>query len=78
MSTLGFREENKIRAAYAVGVGGAREEGFEVVLPRLFVLGKKFQDPMYEPSQTLKSPVREIRMRGSVGGLPPVYPISRR
>lgn len=44
MSTLGFREENKTRAAYAVGVGGAREEGFEVVLPRLFVLGKKFED----------------------------------
>jgi predicted aspartyl protease len=44
VSTLGFREENKTRAAYAVGVGGAREKGFEVTLPRLFVLGKKFQD----------------------------------
>jgi len=44
MNTLGFNEANKTRDAYAVGVGGAREKGFEAVVPRLFVFGRKFQD----------------------------------
>lgn len=43
MNGLGFREENKTRDAFSVGVGGAREKGFEIILPRLFVLGKKFE-----------------------------------
>lgn len=42
MTALGFREEEKTRAAFSVGVGGARERGFEVLVPRFFVLGRKF------------------------------------
>jgi len=44
MHCLGFNEDNRTREAYSIGVGGAREKGFEVIVSRFFVLGAKFQD----------------------------------
>lgn len=44
MTALGFREQDKKRDAFAVGVGGAKEEGFEVIVPRFFVFGRKFEN----------------------------------
>jgi hypothetical protein len=44
MNALGFREQDKTRDAFSVGVGGARERGFEVIVPRFFVLGRKFAE----------------------------------
>jgi hypothetical protein len=43
MNALGFQEKDKTREAFSVGVGGAREKGFEIVVPRFFVLGRRFQ-----------------------------------
>lgn len=44
MTALGYLEKDKIRDAFSVGVSGAREKGFEVKVPKFFVLGRKFED----------------------------------
>ena len=44
MHSMGFNEDVSTRDAYSIGVGGAREKGFEVIVSRFFVLGAKFQD----------------------------------
>ncbi len=44
MIPLGYTENRKVRDAFAVGVGGARERGYEVIVPRLFVLGTRFEE----------------------------------
>ena len=43
MNALGFQEQHRTKDAYSVGVGGAREKGFEIMVPRFFVLGRKFE-----------------------------------
>lgn len=41
---LGFLNRKSLREVYAVGVGGAKEVGVEVRIPRLFLLGKRFEN----------------------------------
>lgn len=44
MNVLGFSEQHKTRDAYSVGVESKPQKGFEVIVPRLFVLGQKFEN----------------------------------
>jgi hypothetical protein len=44
MTALGFQEKDRTREAFAVGVGGAREGGYEIIVPRFFALGSRFEN----------------------------------
>ena len=44
MAALGFQERDKSKDAFAVGVSGAKEHGFEITVPLFYVLGRKFEN----------------------------------